>query len=239
MARFDWHIHTGLSACAEKVMTPRQILARARDAGLDMIAITDHNASGNLAPALRLAPAFGVHVVPGVEVMSREEVHVLALFREAAAAAAFQLEVDRLLPAAPNAPELFGEQLLYDEEDEIIGEDERLRQVGTALGLDPLVALIQRCDGVAIPAHVNRARFSLRSQLGFIDPAAAFAAVELQRSHWVREGHRPGDRVAGFPALTGSDAHFLEDVGRTCMDLPGVAPTLDAALAALAGGTAA
>lgn len=236
MARFDWHMHTGLSACAEKLLTPRQLLERARTAGLDMVAITDHNASGNVAPALRLAPAFGLTVVPGMEVMSREEVHVLALFRRAADLAEFQARVDRQLPETANPSDLFGDQLLYDETDDVVGVDERLRQVGVALGLDDLVREIRACAGAVIPAHVQRGRFSLTSQLGFVDPEADFDAVELQRGQWVREGRRPGDRFAGFPAVTGSDAHFLEDVGRVCMDLPGVAPTLDAVLAALQAG---
>jgi predicted metal-dependent phosphoesterase TrpH len=234
MTRFDVHIHTALSACAENVLSPRQILSRARAARLDVIAVTDHNASANALVAVRLADAYGVRVIPGMEVASREEAHVLVFFEAAAALADFQELIDRGLPAEPNVPAVFGHQLVYDEQDEIVGIDERLRQVGTALTLEQVVAEAHQRGGLAVPAHVYRPRNSLWSQLGAIPAGAGFDAVELSRAHWRERGLRLGDRLAGYYALAGSDAHFLEDVGRFGLETREAAAASRFVLAALA-----
>ena len=219
MTRFDLHVHTALSACAEDIMSPRQILSRARAAGLQVIALTDHNASAHLTPALELADEFGVKVIPGIEVTSREEVHLLALFAAPEALADFQTLVDASLPDEENVADMFGHQVVYNARDEIVDVDNRLRQVGTTLGLAQLVQEITERQGAVIPAHVFRNRYSLISQLGFIDPVGGFDALELQWRQWRREHHCRGDRLEGFPLLTGSDAHFLEDVGRAYMEI--------------------
>lgn len=221
MTRFDLHVHSALSACAENVMSPRQILARAQAAGLTMVAVTDHNASGHARVLAELAPEFGVRLVPGMEVTTREEVHVLACFADMAGLLDFQVLVDASLPMEPNVPEVFGHQVLYDAADEIVDLDERLRQVGTRLSLERVVVEIQQRHGVAIPAHLHRYRNSVVSQLGFVDPGAGFDAVEVTAAQWRRQALELGARVDGFPALTGSDAHFLEDIGRVMLELPG------------------
>src|SRR5271157_2184932 len=221
MTRFDLHIHSALSACAEMIMSPRQILRRARAAGLTVLTLADHNASGHVSLALRLGRDNGILVIPGMEVASREEVHLLVYFTEMTALTEFQELVDRNLPEEANSPEIFGYQLLYDDQDEIVGCDERLRQVGTGLGLDEIITTVHGLGGAVVPAHIYRKRYSLMSQLGFVDSTAAFDAVEIARPGWVKGDCRLGQRVEGFPALTGSDAHFLEDVGRLRMELEG------------------
>lgn len=200
-------------------MSPRQILLRARAEGLTVLALTDHNASGHVPLARQLGRDNGILVIPGMEVASREEVHLLVYFAEMKALADFQELVDRNLPEEANSPEMFGEQLLYDDQDEIVGCDERLRQVGTGLGLEQIITTVHGLGGAAVPAHIYRRRYSLMSQLGFVDSTAAFDAVEIARPAWVKGDYRLGQRVEGFPALTGSDAHFLEDVGRLRMEI--------------------
>jgi 3',5'-nucleoside bisphosphate phosphatase len=219
MTRFDLHIHSALSACAEMIMSPRQILLRAQAAGLTVLTLADHNASAHVPLALRLGRDSGILVIPGMEVASREEVHLLVYFAEMTALTEFQDLVDRNLPEESNSPEMFGYQLLYDDQDEIVGCDERLRQVGTGLGLEEIITTVHGLGGAVVPAHIYRNRYSLMSQLGFVDSTAAFDAVEIARPAWVKGGCRLGQRVEGFPALSGSDAHFLEDIGRFWMEL--------------------
>jgi len=219
--RFDLHVHTALSACAEIIMSPAQVVRRAAAAGLDMIAITDHNASGHVRPALKAAAGLGIRVIPGMEVSSREEVHMLALFPGEAALADLQALVDAALPSDPNVPEIFGRQVIFDEHDEVIDVDPRLRQVGTSLSLERLVLEIHERKGFAVPAHVFRARHSMLSQLGVVDAGPGFDLLEIGYAQWVRENYRLGRRCAGLPAITGSDAHYLECVGRVANDLPG------------------
>ncbi len=231
--RLDLHVHTALSACAENALSPAAIVGRAAAAGLSMMAVTDHNASANLAVTIELGRRVGLTVVPGVEVATREEVHVLALFDEPAALVELQAIIDSALPGLDNQPDFFGLQLVYDLDDEIVDLDPRLRQVGIDLGLEQLTGEVRRLGGYLVPAHVQRGKNSLISQLGFIDPLADFDAVELSVRDWQRQGCRPGQRLAGFPVLMGSDAHFLEDVGRHWFELPGQARTVGEALGLL------
>lgn len=231
--RFDLHLHSALSACAENTLSPRQIVARAVESNLDMIAVTDHNASAHAPLLARLGEACGLVVVPGMEVTSREEVHLLALFADLAGLHAFQKTVDGALPEVRNDTDHFGWQLVYDERDEVVDVDERLRQIGTGLGLDDLVDRIHAGGGVAVPAHVFRARNSLTSQLGFVNPGAAYDAVEVSVRTWRQQGLHLGQTIAGYPVIVGSDAHFLEDIGRCPAAVPQAVRTVPELLAAL------
>lgn len=230
MTRFDFHLHTALSACAENALSPARIVARAVASGLTMVAITDHNASGNVRTAVALGRDRGLAVIPGIEVMTREEVHVLVLYDSLEALEDWQAAVDEALPDAKNNEDYFGYQLLYDERDEIIGVDERLRQVGMSLGIDRVAAEVHRRGGLVVPAHVFRARHSLTSQLGFIDAAGGYDALEIRSRDWRRQGYRLGQCVDGYPVITGSDAHFLEDVGRVALELDDATTTCRAVL---------
>ncbi|MBT3377345.1 MAG: PHP domain-containing protein [Lentisphaerae bacterium] len=220
MARIDLHIHTALSACAENVMSPRHILERASGAALEIIAITDHNASAHVPLVTELAPAFGIRVIPGMELTTREEVHLLIFFRELDGLMAFQSVVDNALSADPNVADVFGHQLVYDEADEIIDLDEQLRQIGANIGLDETVIEAERHGGIVVPAHVFRYRNSLTSQLGFVDANPVFGALEIARPRWQQEDRKLGDSCEGLPLMTNSDAHYLEDIGRSALDLP-------------------
>jgi predicted metal-dependent phosphoesterase TrpH len=233
MTRFDLHIHSALSACVENSLSPGRIVERAARAGISVLALTDHNASANVAPTMAAGQRCGVGVIPGLEVMTREEVHVLVFFDDLAALADWQTRVDAALPAAPNRPEVFGEQILYDAADGIVGVDERLRQVGIGMGIDALADEVHARGGVVIPAHVFRCRHSLSSQLGFIDPGAVYDALEVTTAEWRRDGYRLGQRLCGFPVLSGSDTHFLEDVGRSWLEVGASAPTAGALIAAI------
>ncbi len=221
MTRLDFHIHSGLSACAENVMSPRQILRRAADAGLSFIAVTDHNASGNVGTLVRLSDEFHVKVVPGMEVATQDEVHLIALFQDCSQLEDFQALVDSRLPDEKNPESIFGYQLIYDADDEIVDTDDRLRQIGTSLDLEAVVSEVKGRGGFIIPSHYNREKFSIMSQIGFLDPAVPFDALEIQPRKWIRGKFAHGMRIEGFPVIVGSDAHFLEYIGKVCMEMPG------------------
>lgn len=233
MTRFDLHIHSALSACAENTLSPSRIVERAAQAGVGLLALTDHNASANVAPTIEAGQRHGVRVIPGIEVMTREEVHVLVFFDEAAALDDWQDRVDAALPFAPNRPEFFGYQIVYDAADQVVGVDERLRQVGIGLGIDAIATEVHARGGLVIPAHVFRQRHSLTSQLGFIDASADYDALEVTTREWRRDGYHVGQRLHGFPVVSGSDTHFLEDVGRAWLEVSASASTAGALLGAL------
>jgi PHP family Zn ribbon phosphoesterase len=207
--RADLHIHTCLSPCADLDMTPRAIVAQSIAAGIDIIAVCDHNSAENVEATMRAASEKDLLVLPGMEVNSKEEVHCLAIFQRPADAYRLQDLVHRHL-AGTNRPELFGDQVIVNEFDEVEGFSDR-RLIGAVdLSLNEIVREVQRLDGLGFAAHVDRPSFSISSQLGFLPSDLKLDALEFAR--------RPDQGAPltdeGLPVVMSSDAHFLKDIGR-------------------------
>jgi len=117
-----------------------------------------------------------------------------------------------------NNSRIFGHQIYYNPKGEIMGIDDALRQVALDIGLDNLVDFIHRIEGVAVPAHIDKNRFSLLSQLGFLDREANYDAVEASKFKWRKEKFQLGDTWDGFPVISGSDSHSVEDIGLFSME---------------------
>ncbi len=203
----DLHIHSCLSPCAELDMTPKRIIQRALDAELDIIAIADHNSCENLDAAVGLAGKMGIALLPAMEIASAEEVHVLALFDTLQAALGMQERVYAGLPGMENDPVFWGEQVVVNGEDEVLGFNSRLLAGATDMPLNRLVDAIHGFGGLAIASHVDRESFSVISQLGFIPAGVRFDALEVSGPV------PPYVEEAGLAAVRSSDAHRLEDIG--------------------------
>jgi len=191
-------------------MQATAIVERAKKAGLDMIAICDHNSAENVAALAKAGARAGLAVIGGMEVTSSEEVHILALFDTEADLMYMQDMVYENLPGE-NSEEAFGSQIVVDEWDNIVGKNRRLLIGATTLTVEQIVDSIHRWAGLAIASHVDRERFSLIGQLGFIPKGLELDALEVSApSSVIRE--------YGYPVVTSSDAHFLDDIGRrsTC-----------------------
>ncbi|KQC05094.1 MAG: hypothetical protein APR54_08530 [Candidatus Cloacimonas sp. SDB] len=186
---------------------------------LDLISITDHNAIQHSLLACEIGRyEKNIKILPGAELTSREEVHLLAYFGDISALVKLGKIIDELLPDLENKPEFFGHQVLYDNANEIIDLDYRLRQSAIDLSLDDLVEEIHKLGGIATPAHIDKNRFSLISQLGFIDKNAAFDALEVSKYKWNKEKYQLGDTLFGFPVICGSDSHTPDDIGLFYME---------------------
>jgi len=159
-----------------------------------------------------------IRVIPGVELSSREEVHLLAYFPNIEALLKIEKEIDNYLPGKKNNSQIFGNQLYYDLKGEIIGIDDVLRQVALDIGLDNLIDFIHSIEGIAVPAHIDKDRFSLLSQLGLLDQEADYDAVEVSKFKWRKEEFQLGDTWDGFPVIAGSDSHGVEDIGLFFME---------------------
>ena len=209
----DLHIHTCLSPCASLDLSPRNIVARAKFQGLDVIAITDHNTAKNVQVVMRLGEKGGIKVIPGMEVQSREEIHLLTLFPDWPATAAWAEEVSRNLPEMNNDPLVFGDQPIVDEDGDILDFEPRLLLNSLGLPAEEIIRLVAKKGGVAIPSHFDRGSFSLISQLGFIPPNMPLEVLEVGRSRFsYPEGvWRDGSRT--FPLIACSDAHRPEEIG--------------------------
>jgi PHP family Zn ribbon phosphoesterase len=224
--RADLHIHSTLSPCASLAMSPRQIVAEARRAGLDLIAVCDHNAAENGRYARRLAARAPV-VLMGMEIQTEEEVEVLAYFADEDAALRLQEEIHPYLPNIPCDPDLFGDQVVVDEQGEIVRRVERLLLSPVALTLAEVVRRVEELGGLAIPAHVDRVPGGLLAVLGLLPEGDWPRAVEI--APWTSVA----DAVAAWPELRdrtllrGSDAHYPHEIGRAWTDCYLAAPTLD------------
>ena len=201
----DLHIHSCLSPCADDDMTPWNLVGMARVKGLDVIALTDHNTALNTPEATAAGEAYGVQVIPGMEVTSREEVHMLGYFPSVREALAAGEEVYAHLPQVQNQPALFGNQIIMGAEDTPSGTLEKLLINATDLNVEEVCALIRAHGGVPVPAHINRGASGVLGALGFL-PAAPFDALEVARSLPC-----PMD-LSGWRVTHSSDAHQLENI---------------------------
>lgn len=231
----DLHLHTGLSPCADDGVSPLDLVRRARQRGLEIVAVTDHNSCENTAAAAAAGRRLGVTVWPGMELQTREEVHLVCLFPDGETAATFQDFVYRRLPARPNRPEVLGRQVVYGEDGDPAGECSRLLLASCDVGLEEAHDRVIAAGGLAYPAHVDRRAFGLIAVLGPFPPAVPFSAYEVSRGtpvNRVRNDHPwiPSNRI-----VVSSDAHRLEDIesGRTLLWLE--RPTLDEFRTALDG----
>lgn len=208
--RADLHLHTCLSPCADDQMQTAAIIEHAKKAGLDMIGICDHNSGENVSAVMKAGERQGLAVIPGVEVTSREEVHILGLFDTEQDLMSLQDIIYENLPGQ-NDEEAFGPQLIMDEYGNVVGQNSRLLIGATTLTLEQVIDAIHQFAGLAIASHIDRQRFSLIGQLGFIPKGLKLDAVEVSNPSSVRQEY-------GYPVVTSSDAHFLEDIGRnsTC-----------------------
>ena len=211
--RADLHVHTCLSPCASNLMSPRAIVAAAVRMNLDLIGICDHNATDNVAAVKRAAEEELLAVVGGVEIASREEVHILGLFDEDSALRHMTALISRHLHAA-NDEAAFGEQLVVDEDDNIIGANPGLLIGAAELSIEHVVDAIHELGGLAIASHIDRQAFGIIGQLGLIPPRLRLDALELSPA--AMDGCQRAYRSYNTPLVTSSDAHHLEDLGRSC-----------------------
>jgi predicted metal-dependent phosphoesterase TrpH len=186
-------------------MQATAIVQQARKMGLDMIGICDHNSAENVAAVMKAGLREGLSVIAGMEITSREEAHILGLFETESGLMQMQAVVYENLPGE-NYEESFGPQTVVDEWDNVVGANHRLLIGATNLTVEQVVDVIHQQSGLAIASHVDRERFSLIGQLGFIPKGLSLDAVEVSRLSSINQEY-------GYPVVTSSDAHFLEDIG--------------------------
>lgn len=215
-------------------MSPRAIVEKSRERGVEIIALCDHNSAENVGAVMRAGTARGVCVLPGMEISSAEEVHSLAIFDREEQALALQEIVYRHLRGT-NRPEIFGDQVVANEFDEVEGFNDRLLIGAVQLALHEVVQEVHRLGGLSIASHVNKESYSILAQLGFIPPDLKLDALEISR-HMKRESvesQLPAAR--GYPIVTSSDAHFPDEVGSVWTSFLLEAPSVEEIRMALEG----
>ena len=210
----DLHLHTVLSPCAEVEMIPPLVVQRALELGLDWIAVTDHNSSGNVRAMLAAAQGTGLAVMPGMEVESREEAHLVCLFDTTEQAEAWQALVDAHLPQRRNDERFFGAQFVVDAQGEYVRTEERLLLTSTDLSVEEVVQEVTRLGGLVVPAHVDRPANSLLVNLGFVPPALDVPGLEISRWTTAADFRRAHPELADYGLISSGDAHRLSEMMR-------------------------
>ncbi len=202
----DFHNHSCLSPCGSLELSPSLIARLAKQRGLELLALTDHNSALNTPAFEACARREGIRALFGIEATSAEEVHVICLFSSSKDALAFGEYLSGLLLPLPYNAELLGDQVVVDEDDNVLDLPEQY--FGSALTLEygELCNTIIEWGGLVIPAHIDRPMFGAISQLGFL-PDGPYSAVEAMRPH------TPG-LPQKYSIISGSDAHYPEHVGR-------------------------
>lgn len=217
---YDFHIHSCLSPCSDEDMTPNNIVNMSLLKGLNVIALTDHNTMKNCLSVMKVAEGTGLLVIPGMEIQTREDVHVVALFKDIESAATMEKILDEHRLMLPHRPEKFGQQIVMNDKDEVVEEYSITLMASIDLGIDQIIETVFEMDGVVFPAHINKQANSVLANLGFIPKGWPIAAVEVfKASENIEVVNQYKEQ---FRILTNSDAHYLQDISEAenSVDIP-------------------
>ncbi|MBR5381874.1 MAG: PHP domain-containing protein [Oscillospiraceae bacterium] len=218
---YDFHLHSCLSPCGDDDAFPTVMAGMAKAAGADAAALSDHNSSRNCRAFLKACKAYGLAGIAAMELTCAEEAHVLCLLPSAEAADEWESYVRERQLFIENRPEIFGRQLVMNENDEVTAVEPRLLITAADIGVYAVSKLVADLGGIAIPAHIDRSAFSLLANLGTFDEAMGFPIVELSASADPAALAETCPALRGVPYIVDSDAH------RPC-DIPDAVHTLEA-----------
>ena len=209
---YDFHIHSCLSPCADNDMTPNNIVGMATLAGLNILALTDHNTCKNCPAFFAAAKKQGIIPVAGMELTTAEDIHVVCLFEHLEDAMEFGEAVDALRIRIPNRVDIFGDQLLADENDEIIGTEPDLLSNATSLMIDDVPPLVKKHRGICFPAHVDREANGILATLGTFPETPVFTIAEFHDGEKREDYTEKHPQLRQMRTVIGSDAHYLWDI---------------------------
>jgi len=228
----DLHIHSCLSPCGDALMTPNNIVGMAFIKQLDVIAVCDHNSAENLPAIAEAAAMMNVLLLPGMELTTREEAHMLCYFRRVEECLAFSRRIRGYLPPVPNNERFFGRQQIMNAQDEETGVEERLLISALDLSFEECERMIHEAGGLCVPAHINRGSNGVLNALGFLPQGVRYDALEISRAvPW------PEIDTNGYTVLHSSDAHYLENILEPEFTLDAYERSVDAIFDAIRGKT--
>ncbi len=207
---YDFHIHSCLSPCGDNDMTPNNIVGMAAISGLEIIAITDHNTCQNAPAVLAVAEEAGILAIPGMELCTAEEAHVVCLFETLEGALEFDRYIQDNMPHIKNKAEIFGEQRILNSQDALTGTLEDLLLVASFVGAGEVRELCERYGGTAFPAHVDRDSYSVIASLGSVPPEGGYTVAEVTRECDLETLRAQYPELGGMGILRDSDSHYLD-----------------------------
>lgn len=208
---YDLHTHSCLSPCADNDNTPNNLVGMAYLSGINVLALTDHNTAKNCPAFFEAAKKYGIVPIAGMEVTTSEDIHVVCLFKHLNSALNFDAYLQTRRVFIKNREEIFGEQLILDGEDNIIGKEEHLLSNATTISLEELPNIISQYDGICYPAHIDRDANGIIAILGTIPSTPHFPCVEIRDADKIQEySTRYGLSDRRF--IVSSDSHYLTDI---------------------------
>jgi 3',5'-nucleoside bisphosphate phosphatase len=231
----DLHMHSALSPCSDNEMTPNNIANMSALKGLDIIAVTDHNSLKNYDAIVQCSKGSNIIVVPGMELETREEVHLVCLFPNKNAALKVQEKIHSLLPNIKNREDIFGQQIIFDAEDNITGFYDGLLITAVDISIDEAVSLVQDAGGAVIPAHIDRTSYSIISNLGMVPEHLSFKYLEISKNCNAEELLLKHPELCKYRFIRSSDAHNLGDISEKDSFLELEALSVDALIRELRG----
>lgn len=208
---YDLHVHSCLSPCGDNDNTPNNLAGMAALNNIQIMALTDHNTSKNCPAFFEAAKRYGIIPVPGMELTTAEDIHVVCLFPTLEDALAFDEEIQKRRIRIPNRTDIFGDQLILDGNDEVIGTEADFLPNATTVSLDEVPGIVERFHGVSYPAHIDRESNGVIAVLGTFPESPDFTAAELHFER-NREAYRNEFHLGGKHLLISSDAHYLQDL---------------------------
>ena len=208
---YDLHIHSCLSPCADDDNTPNNILGMASLSGIDVLALTDHNSCKNCPAFFEAAENYGIIPVAGMELTTSEDIHVVCLFENLDSALRFDKAIDVYRLPMKNKPAIFGNQLILDKDDNVIGEEENLLIYAVGISIEDVPELVGRFGGICYPAHIDREANGIISVLGTFPETPNFSCVEIHDAKKISE-FKEKYGLHGKKFIVSSDAHTLTDM---------------------------
>ncbi len=211
----DLHIHSTLSPCGSLEMSPKKIIEKAYSLGINLISITDHNSIENSYVAFEIAKRFNINYLFGLEVQTKEEIHVLIYFDNIDDVFEVYKTVYEKLPDVKNNPEIFGDQVVVDEDENIVKFEEKLLLNSTDLTIKELNDIVSKKGGLFVPAHINSDTFSIISQIGFIPEDLQIDFLEITYNIDKEDFLKNNPNYSKYKFLSFSDSHYLNEIGRS------------------------
>lgn len=205
---YDLHLHSCLSPCGDDEATPDSIAGMGELNGLDIMALTDHNTAKNCPAFFKAAKRHGIIPLGGMELTTAEDIHMVCLFDVLDNAMAFSEYIESRRIPIKNRTDIFGNQLICDDEDNIIGTEENLLSNATTVSLDEAPELVKSFGGVCFPAHIDRQANGILAVLGAFPDKPYFPVCEVHDSEKMQEYAEEYQKRI----VSSSDAHYLWDI---------------------------
>ena len=209
---YDLHIHSALSPCADNDMTPNNIAGMAAIKGLSLLALTDHNSAKNCPAFFDACKQQGIVAIAGMELSTAEDIHLVCLFESLDDAMRFDAEIEKHLMPIKNRPEIFGDQIILDSEDEPVGTVDTLLISATDLPIDEAISLAKSFGAHVHPAHIDRESNGIVAILGDIPAEYGFSIFELRERENAQKLCSTVEELNEKNILVCSDAHHLWDI---------------------------